>query len=1036
MKLVSDQNFSLSSFSVDDILNEVAAMRSGDDERQAPRATDKAVPPQSRKSALSAKATAPTAAQGDGGAPAARPVIAGDKPAEERSAAESQDSPRDRKNDAPAAPKEEQRGDNSGDTAKQRRSAADISFEDLAAAPIKISHKPKTITPDEINKGIESEPFHINQKRRPSVITPEELRSNKPMRFGRQEEPAAADQTIVFSVPEAVSPAAPAQMTEDSSEKVKRQIDALFGAADEIKANPHKAPTPTAKAPSAADIAEPQIDAEKTAVFDAVKPSGKVAAEGDDLSSNESKAERKARMRAEREEELIRKSEEKAARAIQKRLSKSHAAVSYDEYDGAEEMPRDTVRNTTRDTVPFAEAAESADASDDVVVGAADRKADDLPRNDGDLRSKTESAAADERFMTESSADNFEFDAASDMAAFEAVAARKKAEETRARMHSSRPLKAARLEVDQFPKDDEEDDEIDDYRTIEDSESVRAGLDIKRSALTRRAFFSFIWMVLAGLLTAAPCIGMALPKFISPSENTTAFLSVNVILVLLMLITNGKAVINGLVSLIRLRPDIDTAVSVSVVAVLAQSVAAFYSPASIKSGEGLLFTFAASVAVFFNIIGKRCMFTRVRSNFDLVATTGIKQSVFALKDRHSAAVTDNAAADGTTVACSRSVINLHDYLYNSFCEDPSDKINMIIAPIGLATSILSAGVYYVMTKNIFASLGVAAAVASAAVPVSCILAANMPMKKAGRNAKSFGALISGYNAVESFADTEFAVVNDYELFAPGSVDLVNLKATGDNSIDDVMMDAAALVMNAGGPLADVFDRMIGGRSKQLKSVRDMMYTDKKGLSGYVGDDRISVGNRAMIESFGAFDLPDIEVERKLERGGNRIVYIARNDSLCGLLVVKYCLREAETADMLRELADSGVTLLVKTCDPNITAELIEEVFGLYENEVAILSADAAMACEELTVPRESGDSVIAYNKSPAGFFCALKSAKRLKSVVRFAVALQIVGVILGAATAIFACFTGRYLSILPAALAAYQLIFALIAVALPMMRRI
>lgn len=1032
MKLVSDQNFSLSSFSVDDILNEVAAMRAGDDERQAPRSTDKAVPPQSRKSALSVEAAAPTVAQGEGGAPAARPVVAEEKPEDE-----SQDSPRDRASDAPAPTKSEQHGDNSGDA--ERRSAADISFEDLAAAPIKISHKPKTITPDEINKGIESEPFHINQKRRPSVITPEELRSNKPMRFGRQEEPAAADQTIVFSVPEAVSPVAPAQMTEDSSERVKRQIDALFGTLDESKTNPHKAPTPTAKAPtavsaapSAEDVIEPQIDAEKTAVFEAVKPSGKVTAEGDDLSDNESKAERKARMRAEREEELIRKSEEKAARVIQKRLSKSHAAVSYDEYGEAEEMPRDTVR----DTVPFAEPAESADTSDDVVVGANDRKADDLPQNAGVLRSKTESSAADERFMTESSADNFEFDAASDMAAFEAVAARKKAEETRARMHSSRPLKPARLEVDQFPKDDEEDDEIDDYRTIEDSESVRAGLDIKRSTLTRRAFFSFIWMVLAGLLTAAPCIGMALPKFISPSENTTAFLSVNVVLVLLMLITNGKAVINGLVSLIRLRPDIDTAVSVSVVAVLAQSVTAFYFPASIKNGEGLLFTFAASVAVFFNIIGKRCMFTRVRSNFDLVATTGIKQSVFALKDRHSAAVTDNAAADGTTVACSRSVINLHDYLYNSFCEDPSDKINMIIAPIDLAAAILSAGVYYVMTKNIFASLGVAAAVASAAVPVSCILAANMPMKKAGRNAKSFGTLISGYNAVESFADTEFAVVNDYELFAPGSVDLVNLKATGDNSIDDVMMDAAALVMNAGGPLADVFDRMIGGRSKQLKSVRDMMYTDKKGLSGYVGDDRISVGNRAMIESFGAFDLPDIEVERKLERGGNRIVYIARNDSLCGLLVVKYCLREAETADMLRELADSGVTLLVKTCDPNITAELIEEVFGLYENEVAILSADAAMACEELTVPRESGDSVIAYNKSPAGFFCALKSAKRLKSVVRFAVALQIVGVILGAATAIFACFTGRYLSILPAALAAYQLIFALIAVALPMMRRI
>lgn len=573
---------------------------------------------------------------------------------------------------------------------------------------------------------------------------------------------------------------------------------------------------------------------------------------------------------------------------------------------------------------------------------------------------------------------------------------------------------------------------IDDYSTIEDEEPVRSDLDLSLGKITKRLTLSIIAFVVSFVFGILPEFDINIVSAVSPTENLTGFLILNAAILLVALLINISSFFRGLASLVTFKPDSDSPLSVASVFVIAQTVISLIPQFSTAAGKLPFFTTTLIFAYILTLLGKKSMVSRIRNNFRLVATTAPKNACFVTDEQFSEMLENDDFIGTPIVATSKSVLNLHNYLRNSYCEDPSDNISRIFAPLSLLVAIVTFVVTYILSSDIVSSIFYATAVALLSVPASAILAVNSPLKKAAYISRHREGLISGYNAVNEFANTDCVAIDAEDLFPAGSVELLSLRAIGDASIEDIILKSAALTINAGGPLADVFDKIIDGRRKMLPPISDIVYEDGLGLSGRVDGKVVRIGNRKFIDSYGIYGLFDDSIEQKAKNGGFFIVYTAVDDEVCGMFAVKYKSIDPDIEDSLFELVNNGITIAIKTNDPNITPELIEKVFEIPSDYVVVMEAHTAECYDDIVKPSKNGDGVMAYSGNSSAFAMLITACKKLQKKISVAVLLQVILTILGFGACLFGTVLGKGIEyITPFNIIVYQFIVAVISNFIP-----
>lgn len=101
----------------------------------------------------------------------------------------------------------------------------------------------------------------------------------------------------------------------------------------------------------------------------------------------------------------------------------------------------------------------------------------------------------------------------------------------------------------------------------------------------------------------------------------------------------------------------------------------------------------------------------------------------------------------------------------------------------------------------------------------------------------------------------------------------------------------------------------------------------------------------------------------------------------------------------------GLTLLVRTCDPNITEELICTVYELDSYYIEVLGASAGRSYEKLTKKStDTEETGLASNGRLEGMAVALNHCSRLRTGGILSVAIQVIGGVLGFVLAAFLAF--------------------------------
>jgi hypothetical protein len=576
-------------------------------------------------------------------------------------------------------------------------------------------------------------------------------------------------------------------------------------------------------------------------------------------------------------------------------------------------------------------------------------------------------------------------------------------------------------------------DELEDYNSPADAESVLNDLRSNVRRLFLRFFVTlFFSLILTGFSIAWEHSSL-LPAQLHSVYTEKSFLIIELIFLTLSTVFSIPAIQNGLSGLFRLQANSDSAVAVAVIAALAHNVSLLFTgfPAGSR-----LYSALAGFALFLNAAGKLSMARRILRNFRFVSSAEDKYAVQIYDDYNTAIqMSKFYSADGPKIAYQSKVKFLRHFLKHSFSCDPSDNISQILAPAGFIGSIILLIVTAFLTKSASSAFAAFTVGSCLSVPFGATLSVNLPLARLNRVASRCGGMAVGWDAIDRFTGTDSVLVDAEELFPRGTVVLNGIQTFAGQRIDEAILEATALTSAIGGTLSDLFSQIVKSRSDILPNVEHPIYEEGLGISGKVNDRIILVGSGELLKKHG-IEAPSRDYEEKYRRGGRIPVYLASGGELVAMFLVFYRSDRRRAAE-LRRLESNGISLLIRTLDPNITPELISDCFGLSIHSVTILNEHLGKICDSLRKhPPESRVTAILATKGRASsMFRMLTACIRQRANIVMGVALQTANAVLGFALAAFFAACGGLSQLSVTALLLFELFWAAAVVFIPRIRR-
>lgn len=536
---------------------------------------------------------------------------------------------------------------------------------------------------------------------------------------------------------------------------------------------------------------------------------------------------------------------------------------------------------------------------------------------------------------------------------------------------------------------------ISDYNDPSDAKDILKGLKSKsRKAASGAAATLLVSTVLFVVQTLPYKIGLNLENGL----NGSVFCCVNLLLILTAVIFSASTVSGGLKELFRGDPDADTVCTLNSVFALIQAGAGFFFKDRLKSGV-FLYGSLAVFAFFLNYSGKYFTAKRVCNNFLFIKEKRATHVIKPIDNEKSAFEIGRGLLMGEPdVRYSVPIKFPSKFLELSYKSDPADRLSKKLLPYIFAGAIAIGAAYGFVKKDVFGAISLGALSFILGSPSVCLVATNLPFYKTGKALNKKGAMLSGYSAVADCGQANAVVFDSSDIFARGGCSILGIKTFRNMRIDEAILDAAAVVVEAGGPCGEVFDKVIEGRRELLPPVENLAYEDRLGLSAWIHGRRVLVGNRELLLHHNV-EVPEKSSEDIYRHDGRQVMYLAVAGQLSALFVVGYE-ASADVGDSLRELDRNCVIALVRTSDANITEELISNFFGVNKNAVKVISAVAGSMYKDLKkIPLETADAAILHDGKINSFLSAVSSAISLNSSVKIPSILMIIAAALSMLTA-------------------------------------
>ena len=575
---------------------------------------------------------------------------------------------------------------------------------------------------------------------------------------------------------------------------------------------------------------------------------------------------------------------------------------------------------------------------------------------------------------------------------------------------------------------------IEDYTSPEDAKSISFELRGDMRELSMRMMITGVCTALLALVNLI--FGGQFAAGGDAGQKPVVYVILSVILLGVAVGVCYRTIGNGLKALFAFNANSDSAAAVAAVAVGVQTLLSVFFPRELVDGELHLYGVLLAAILFVNSAGKLCMLRRIHSNFRFVTSREDKYSLRLYDDYNtSLKMAKDAVAEKPVIAYQCRAGFLKRFLELSYTPDPSESASQVLAPMGLIASLVLCIACLLITRSVPTALSAFAAACCACVAVANMAAVNLPISRLCKTARRAGAMVVGYEAVDRLGDVNAVLVDAEELFPRGTVVLGGIKTFGDRAgAEEAIMAASALMRETGGPLSGVFDQVISENEDALPQVEDFTYEDGGGIVGQVDGKTVYIGSRALLINH-HIEVPAREEESQFTAGNKSVIYIAVGGSIAALLVLTYTAVRRRKNELQR-LEDSGVSILVRTTDPNVTGALVSRLFGIDAASVSVLEGQTAATAQQLlegTVAR--ADALAATKGRVESMMSVISACVAQKRTIGLVVAVQNAAVVLGfVLVAFLACFGGMS-QLTSLVLFLFQAFWVLVVLLLPKLRK-
>lgn len=568
-------------------------------------------------------------------------------------------------------------------------------------------------------------------------------------------------------------------------------------------------------------------------------------------------------------------------------------------------------------------------------------------------------------------------------------------------------LKGDEPQEEALPEQPIPEEELDDFNAPSDAPSVSHDLRASMRELMLRVLVTGLCTGLLGLFGLMGEFQGLFGWQFSKEAAAITYMILNLIFLLLCMGICFRMILSGLQSLFRFQATSDSGLALAAAAALIQSIYACFCPDEIMSGSLHLYSVLASGALFLNSLGKLVMIRRIWINFRFVSSREAKYAVQLYDDYNtSLKLAKDCVLDSPAIAYQQKTGFLSRFLQSSYEPDPLETGSQTMAPIGLIASLALCVACLIISHSVFEALSAFTAAACICVPFTGLLGGNILLRRLAVLGKKFGAMAVGFPAVEKFSSVNAVMLDARDLFPKGTIILSGIKTFGNQRIDEAIIEATALMCAAGGPLVSVFDQIIKTRREILPRVDKPIYEDGRGVTGWVAGHRVLIGNRDLLVAH-HIDPPSHEDEGKLTAGGKKAAYLAIGGQLVAMFILSYR-ADPHRSRELQRMEINGISLIVRTCDPNITGNFVASAFGLDSHSVRILPDSLGNEFVRVTEQNpERAPALLATRGRSVSMIRILCACIRTRSNLTLAAVMQSVAVILGfVLVAFLACYSG------------------------------
>lgn len=573
---------------------------------------------------------------------------------------------------------------------------------------------------------------------------------------------------------------------------------------------------------------------------------------------------------------------------------------------------------------------------------------------------------------------------------------------------------------------------IEDYTGPEDARSISSELKGEMGKFSLTMMITGVCTVLLAGVSLV-CRNMFTPK------GTTWPLAYVILSLIFLTVSIGmsyKTIGSGLRALFAAKANADSGVAVAAIAALVQTISSVFFRDRLSEGGLYLYAPVVSALLFMNSAGKLTMLRRIHSNFRFVTSREQKYAVRTYDDYNtSLKMTKDCVVEKPLIAYQSRAGFLKRFLELSYAPDPSETSSQLLAPLGLISSLVLCIACLLITKDVPMSIGALTAACCACVAAGNMLSVNLPISNLCKTVRRAGGMVVGHKAVETFGDVNAVIADAGELFPTGTVVLSGIKQFGNQVMtEDAIMCATALVKEAGGPLLGVFEQVISDTEDMLPQVERISYESGAGIVGRVDGRAVYIGNRGLLINH-RLEAPPREIEIQHTSGGKDLLYLAVDAEVVAMLVLTYS-ADRRKKNELQRLEDSGISVLVRTSDPNVNATQVSKLFGIDSASVGILDGQLGDTARQLlTSEPPRADAVAATKGRMESMMSLVAACVEQKRTTGMLVAVQSAAVILGfVLVAFMACF-GEIRRVSAFLLFAFQLFWTALLLVLPKFRR-